>query len=112
MMREIRSRVGLPYSDKSGDALMAAIRQERKVELACEGFYYWDMRRWKLAQSTFSATRRHGLKIEKNANGTFKYTYVEVDHKDLSFPSKMYRCPLPSSEINGNQSVSQYPEWQ
>lgn len=111
-VREIRSRVGLPYSDKSGDALMAAIRQERKVELACEGFYYWDMRRWKLAQSTFSATRRHGLKIEKNANGTFKYTYVEVDHKDLSFPSKMYRCPLPSSEINGNQSVSQYPEWQ
>lgn len=111
-VREIRSRVGLPYSDKSGDALMAAICQERKVELACEGFYYWDMRRWKLAQSTFSATRRHGLKIEKNANGTFKYTYVEVDHKDLSFPSKMYRCPLPSSEINGNQSVSQYPEWQ
>ncbi|MCS2654509.1 RagB/SusD family nutrient uptake outer membrane protein [Bacteroides faecis] len=39
-VREIRSRVGLPYSDKSGDALMAAIRQERKVELACEGFYY------------------------------------------------------------------------
>ena len=95
-VREIRSRVGLPYSDKSGDALMAAIRQERKVELACEGFYYWDMRRWKLAQSTFSATRRHGLKIEKNANGTFKYTYVEVDHKDLSFPSKI--CLLYTSD--------------
>lgn len=98
-VREIRSRVGLPYSDKSGDALMAAIRQERKVELACEGFYYWDMRRWKLAQSTFSATRRHGLKIEKNANGTFKYTYVEVDHKDLSFRVKciVVRCRLAKS---------------
>lgn len=111
-IKEIRSRVGLPYSDKAGESLMSAIRQERKVELACEGFYYWDMRRWKMAQSSFTGIRRHGLKIEKNANGTFKYTYVEVDHKDLNFPAKMYQCPLPSTEINGNQSVNQYSEWQ
>lgn len=111
-VREIRARVGLPYSDKSGDALMAAIQQERKVELSCEGLYYWDMRRWKLSANAFTGIRRHGLKIEKNADGTFRYTYVEVDDKDLNFPAKMYRCPLPSDEINGNKQVSQYTEWQ
>nr|WP_320057932.1 RagB/SusD family nutrient uptake outer membrane protein [uncultured Bacteroides sp.] len=111
-IKEIRNRVGLPYSDKSGDALMAAIRQERKVEFSCEGLYYWDMRRWKLSKDAFTGTRRHGLKIEKNANGTFKYTYVEVDDKDLNFPAKMYQCPLPSDEINGNKLVNQYTEWQ
>ncbi|MCS3070111.1 RagB/SusD family nutrient uptake outer membrane protein [Bacteroides faecis] len=36
---------------------MAAIRQG-KVELACEGFYYWDMRRWKLARKHLAATLR------------------------------------------------------
>ena len=109
---KVRGRVGLPYSDKSGDNLMEAIRQERKVELMCEGYYYWDMRRWGLSHTAFTGIRRHGLKIEKQANGSFVYTYVEVDHKDLNFPQKMYQCPLPSGEISGNQLVDQYPEWQ
>ena len=26
------------------------IQRERKIELACEGVYYWDSRRWKTAQ--------------------------------------------------------------
>ena len=45
-VKDIRSRVGLPYSDKNGDALWNAIRQERRVELAYEGLWYWDLRRW------------------------------------------------------------------
>ncbi|MCS2346793.1 RagB/SusD family nutrient uptake outer membrane protein [Bacteroides thetaiotaomicron] len=49
-IEDIRNRVGLPYSDKSGEDLMKAIRQERKVELAYEGHYYWDMRRWDYLQ--------------------------------------------------------------
>ena len=49
-IKDIRNRVGLSYTDKSGDDLMKAIRQERKVELAYEGHYYWDMRRWKLSR--------------------------------------------------------------
>ncbi len=109
---KVRGRVGLPYSDQSGENLMAAIRQERKVELMCEGYYYWDMRRWGLSSTAFTGIRRHGFKIERQANGSFVYTYVEVDHKDLNFPDKMYQCPLPSAEISGNQLVDQYPEWQ
>ena len=111
-VRKVRGRVGLPYTDQSGDNLMAAIRQERKVELMCEGYYYWDMRRWGLSSTAFTGIRRHGLKIERQANGSFVYTYVEVDHKDMNFPTKMYQCPLPSAEIDGNQLVDQYPEWQ
>lgn len=111
-VEKVRDRVGLPYTAQSGDNLMAAIRQERKVELMCEGYYYWDMRRWGLSHTAFTGVRRHGLKIEKQANGSFVYTYVEVDHKDMNFPQKMYQCPLPSAEIDGNQLVDQYPEWQ
>ena len=110
-IRKIRARVGLPYTDKSSTELMAAIRQERKVELAFEGQYYWDMRRWGLAESAFSDYRTHGLKIVKNDDGTFTYTYVETDTKDREFPSKMYRFPLPQSEISNNSAVSQFADW-
>ena len=113
-IKAIRARVGLPYTDKAGEALWAAIRQERKVELAFEGLWYWDLRRWEVAAEKYplglSGYQQHGLKIEKYADG-FKYTYVSVDDKDRDFSSKLYRFPMPTSELNNNAAVEQYPEW-
>lgn len=110
-VQAIRARVGLSYTSKTGSDLMAAIRQERKVELAFEDLYYWDMRRWGLAASAFSNYRTHGLKIVLNSDGTFTYTYVECDTEDREFPAKMYRFPLPTSEVENNSSVSQFSDW-
>ncbi|MCI1779926.1 MAG: RagB/SusD family nutrient uptake outer membrane protein [Bacteroidales bacterium] len=109
---KVRTRVGLPtVGSVSGDDLMAALRHERKVELAYEGLYYWDMRRWGLSESAFTGIRRHGLKITKNDDGSFTYSYVEVDRQNLNFPSKMYGCPLPQSELENNALVNQFKEW-
>ncbi len=114
-IRAIRNRVGLPYTDKVGSALWDAIRQERKVELAFEGLWYWDLRRWGVAHKQYpeglTGYQQHGLKIEKNSDGTFTYTYVSVDDQDRNFPEKMYRFPMPSGELNNNALVEQYPEW-
>jgi hypothetical protein len=114
-VRAIRGRVGLPYEDVTGDDLWKAIRQERKVELAYEGLWYWDLRRWKVAHKPYpeglTGYQQHGLKIEKNNDGTFTYTYVSVDDQDRNFPEKMYRFPMPTGELNNNGAVDQYPEW-
>ncbi len=114
-VKAVRSRVGLPYTDKGGSALWDAIRQERKVELAFEGLWYWDLRRWGVAHKQYpeglSGYQQHGLKIENNGDGTFTYTYVSVDDQDRNFPEKMYRFPMPSGELNNNALVEQYPEW-
>ena len=114
-VRAIRDRVGLPYEDMTGDDLWKAIRQERKVELAYEGLWYWDLRRWKVAHKPYpeglTGYQQHGLKIEKNNDGTFTYTYVSVDDQDRNFPEKMYRFPMPTGELNNNGAVDQYPEW-
>ena len=114
-VKTIRARVGLPYESKSGDELWNAIRQERKVELAYEGLWYWDLRRWKVAHKQYpeglTGYQQHGLKIEKNDDGTFTYTYVSVDDQDRNFPEKMYRFPMPSGELANNGAVDQYPEW-
>ena len=90
---------------------MDAIRQERKVELAYEGLWYWDMRRWKLAHTAFTGIRTHGLKIEQEANGSFTYYYVECDDQDRNFPEKMYTCPIPTSELENNKSITQISDW-
>lgn len=113
-VRAIRGRVGLPYTDKSGDALWKAIVQERKVELAFEGLRYWDLRRWKVAAKNYpeglSGYQQHGLKIEPDGSA-FRYSYVSVDDKDRSFPERLYRFPLPEGELSSNALVEQYDEW-
>lgn len=114
-VKAVRERVGLPYTDKSGSELEAAIRQERKVELAYEGLWYWDLRRWKVAHKQYpeglTGYQQHGLKIVKNADDTFTYTYVSVDDRDRNFLEKMYQFPLPTSELTSNALVDQFPEW-
>ncbi len=116
-VRAIRARAGLPYSDKSGDALWQAIRQERRIELAYEGQWYWDLRRWGDAVEDYPTGLNnyqvHGLKIEATAvDGQYQYTYVSVDDRDRNFPSKMLRrFPIPDGELNSNALVNQYPEW-
>ena len=108
LINQVRSRVDLPgiksYSDE-------ALRHERKVELAYEGLYYWDMRRWGLSTTAFTGIRRHGLKIEKLAEGKFRYTYVDVDDEDLNYPAKMNRLPIPEKELNNNKDIEQFSEW-
>ena len=114
-VRAVRERVDLPYTDKSGSALWEAIRQERKVELSYEGFWYWDLRRWGVAHMAYpeglTGYQLHGLKIEKTGDDAFTYTYVSVDDQDRNFSEKMYRFPIPSSELTSNALVDQFPEW-
>lgn len=114
-VKAVRERVGLPYTDKSGSALWEAIRQERKIELSYEGFWYWDLRRWGVAHKAYpeglTGYQLHGLKIEKTGDDAFTYTYVSVDDQDRNFSEKMYRFPIPSSELTSNALVDQFPEW-
>ena len=116
-VKAIRARVGLPYSSKSGSDLWKAIRQERRVELAFEDHWYWDLRRWGDAVKDYpeglNNYQVHGLKIEATAvDGQYQYTYVSVDDRDRNFPAKMInRFPIPDGELNSNGLVNQYSEW-
>jgi len=69
------------------------------------------MRRWGLSESAFTGIRRHGLKIVKNDDNSFTYTYVEADRQNLNFPSKMYSYPLPQDELDNNSKVTQFTDW-
>lgn len=115
IVNRIRDRVGLPALSVDGEELMAAIRQERKVEFAFEGLWYWDLRRWGIAHEKYplglSDYMVHGFKITKDEEGNFTYDYISVDDQKRNFPQRLYRFPLPAAELNNNGSVNQFPEW-
>lgn len=107
----IRNRVDLPAKiGLSGNDLLNAIYQERKIELAYEGHLYWDMRRWKLAHTKYDNYRVHGMKINKTSNG-YLYEYVDVDLQDRKFLPKTYVLPIPYDELSNNSKITQYEQW-
>jgi len=116
-LNEVRNRVGLPSKTAADapnlDSFMTLLRKERCVELAGEGFRYWDLRRWKLAESVINGQNAHGAKITMNDDGTFSYAKVACDGGTTPriFLEKYYYFSLPSDELSGNKLCVNNPYW-
>lgn len=115
-LNEVRTRVKLPEKISSDapnkDAFMKLLRKERCVELAGEGFRYWDLRRWKLAESVINGKNVHGVKITKNADNTYSYQRVECDGgTPRIFLNKYYYFSLPTAELANNKLCEDNLYW-
>ena len=115
-LNEVRARVGLPAKTSadapSKDAFMTLLRKERSVELAGEGFRYWDLRRWKLAGNVINGQNAHGVKITKNSDDTFSYERVECDGgTPRVFLDGYYYFSLPTSETSNNNLCDNNLYW-
>lgn len=92
------------------------IRRERKVELFFEGFSYWDMLRWKTAETElpkallgpkyFTIMKSPGT--PKNADGFVVY---ENESKRKFNPERDYLWPIPTKELALNPNLEQNPNW-
>lgn len=112
-LNRIRRRVGLDdraTSDKN--EFMKYLRRERMVELAGEGFRYWDLRRWRLAVETINGKAASGVKITKNGD-KFNYEQIEVDGgKKRVFFERFYAFSLPLRELSNNELIGENnPGW-
>lgn len=113
-LNEVRSRVGLPPKDAANlEEFMKLIEQERIVELAGEGFRYWDLRRWRRAMDVLNGTTMHGTRIEKNADDSFSYTQIDVDDGDTRiFMERYYAFSIPITERKRNKALGENnPGW-
>ena len=120
-INKLRKRVGLPekgYQDvKDIETAMELIRAERIKELAGEGFRFWDIRRWKLAQAFLDGKTRHGVKIVNNERDTskapdFSYEVCDVDaNSPIIFPERYYLFSIPLSERTTNPACTNNPMW-
>ena len=109
-IKVIRTRAGFTDAaalDFPGTANMEKIiRNERRVELALEGFRIDDIRRWKIAQTVLNGWL-HGAKYGDISvdNG---YLRVQLRQFDAA---KHYLWPIPPSERALNANLTQNPNY-
>lgn len=87
------------------------IGNERAVEFAFEDMRWWDILRWKKGAEIVAQPMK-GMKVIKNANGTFTYNVVELPAFSKVFNDQMYLYPIPRSEMNKTSgALKQNPGW-
>lgn len=93
-LEQIRSRSGvnMPPVDRakynSQGSLRDYIRHERRIELALEGYRYFDLKRWGIIDTKMNTL--------KNPAGI-----------PLLFKPEHYLWPFPQSELDNNQQLKQ-----
>jgi hypothetical protein len=86
---------------------LAAVKQERRVELAFEDHRYWDLLRWKEAETVLNRPV-HGLEITKDESGNFVYRVAPV--ADRTFGAKNYYLPFSRAEIINSKGTMKQNE--
>ncbi len=115
-INKVRNRVGLKNIQEvnSSKSLRELILIERACEFGFEQVRWFDMTRHKL-QSAFDQPL-HNVWITKNADGTFSYSYPEINVNarnwwSSSFDPKWYLLPFPLNEIQKGYGIVQNPGW-
>src|SRR5690606_18557093 len=105
----IRERAGLsPYQLAAGltqAEMRDVIRNERRKELAFEGHRFFDVRRWQIAE-VVENSQLHGTEPVRTAAGT---TYNTINVRKRVFDERMYRWPIPQSEVAKSVELFQNP---
>ncbi|WP_324673856.1 RagB/SusD family nutrient uptake outer membrane protein [Hymenobacter sp. GOD-10R] len=103
------NRYGIPVGIGQA-AARDLIRNERRIELGFEEHRFWDVRRWKIAETALNGPM-YGVRIVRSAATpyTFAYTYPQVS--TLVFQARLYYMPLPYDEVTKNTNLTQNPGW-
>ena len=128
-LNQVRRRVSLPDRATMDKAeFMEYLRHERMVELAGEGFRYWDVRRWRLGEELFNGTVAHGVEIVRNEENDYNsesgtemasnvtkrsYKQVGVDANRVRyFFERYYYFAIPLTERSNNALINENnPGW-
>lgn len=98
-VNRVRKRAGMPDvpNTLSKSEVRKAIQHERRIEFAGEGYYYNDIRRWKLAEEVMNS----GV-----------YTWDNKIIEDRSFnPQRDYWWPITQNELDLNVNLEQNPKY-
>ena len=122
-LNRTRARGGLPkltneFVTKNGLNMRDEIRRERRVELAQESHRYWDLNRWKMAETempkpilgNYFFKTEFGTTVQVNLTPD-NYIQVQAASFRKFDPAKDYLWPLPINELALNPSLKQNPGW-
>lgn len=97
---------GAGYVAPTQAELRKRIHNERRVELCFEEHRFYDVRRWKEGEITFSQPIT-GMNIAQPTTGNFTYTPFTVENR--TFTIKNYLFPIAQVELNKAPSLKQNP---
>jgi len=101
---EIRERAGMPDlpATLGGQDLLNRIYNERRVELALEGFRYFDVRRLHKSDEDLSSTDKYvtSMVITRNTDGSFTYNREAYNGVRQCYTNKWLKLPIPLTEVN------------
>jgi hypothetical protein len=111
----LRARAGIdPGTGKYGvpqnmstTQMRAFIQNEWRIEFAFEEHRYFDIKRWKLAETIMNQPRTGVSIVETGATLTFN----PINVLNTSFTTKQYFHPIPYNEILKDPSLKQNPGW-
>ncbi|WP_374164749.1 RagB/SusD family nutrient uptake outer membrane protein [Arcticibacter sp. MXS-1] len=131
-MNALRKRAGLPDVEQAVAADQAKMRQvirrERTSELALEGFRWFDIRRWKIAElvmpgkvygasktaGTVAAIPNFKTSATADLNNIGNYSAsdaVRFSRDNRNFEPRHYIFPIPQSEIDRAEGLVQNELW-
>ncbi len=96
-----------PSKPTTKEGMRDIIRQERMIELALEGYRYWDIRRWKLAGDYFSKPIRGWNIYRSDVEGFYEVENIFY----RNFLIKDYLWPISQNELLRNPNLVQNPGW-
>lgn len=109
------------FAIANGLNMRTEIRRERQVELAMEGFRYWDLLRWKTAETELPKDMtgtKYFPKEHQLTEATLKLMEFTsegnvVVQKNRKFnPERDYLWPLPSVQLVLNKNLVQNSKWE
>lgn len=119
----LRERAGVTkldntFASANGLDMLAEIRRERRVELALEGFRYWDLIRWKIAEDVlpqdvlgnYFFEDEFGSDVTPNVNEDNIIVLQAAENRSFD-PDRDYLWPLPINELGLNPALEQNPNW-
>ncbi|QEC54228.1 putative outer membrane starch-binding protein [Anseongella ginsenosidimutans] len=118
-INRVRERAGIPGVEESWsmsttpgkihsiEGFREIIQQERLIEMALEGTRYWDLLRWKKAESVINQPVR-GWDVGQSE--TLLY-YQPVVLFNQTFKKKNYLWPIQENSLIKNSNLVQNPGW-
>ncbi|MFT4093929.1 MAG: RagB/SusD family nutrient uptake outer membrane protein [Niabella sp.] len=116
-IKMIRERAGIDagsdgnYGLATGltkEEMRTIIQNEYRVELAYEGHWFYDSRRWRTAEVEENKEMQ-GMRAVLQSSGA--YTYEPITVYSSVFSSRMYFMPFPLTEVNMSTTFYQNPGW-
>lgn len=107
LLNEIRDRAGLPLITRADaryntqDKLRQLIHRERFIELFAEDHRIYDVRRWRIADTSgVIGGDMLGFTLEQNSTKTDYLTYKTIAFENRYWDDKMFYHPFPQLEVN------------